>query len=146
MSQAAAKLDQLVVAVLSSSKYKFVCEDVVRSVGERELSNRRNLKEAIKSTKNKLPQIGVAYFETTINYKQALDELIWVQASFSEERFRESCMKWMCLHSSTRERLTVLDDFYKKIFSEPHPIRSVLDIACGLNLRQPTSHMIYIPT
>jgi 16S rRNA (guanine(1405)-N(7))-methyltransferase len=36
-------------------------------------------------------------------------------------------------HASTRERLPVLDSFYRTIFGALPPIHSVLDVACGLN-------------
>jgi 16S rRNA (guanine(1405)-N(7))-methyltransferase len=39
----------------------------------------------------------------------------------------------MSFHSSTRERLEILDKFYHDIFSEIPPVNSVLDLACGLN-------------
>jgi 16S rRNA (guanine(1405)-N(7))-methyltransferase len=48
------QLDQLVNAVLKSPKYKNVCEDLIKNIGMRELSKRKNLKIAVKSTKNKL--------------------------------------------------------------------------------------------
>jgi 16S rRNA (guanine(1405)-N(7))-methyltransferase len=39
-------------------------------------------------------------------------------------------MRW---HASTRERLAILDEFYSQTLATLPPIRSVLDIACGLN-------------
>jgi len=52
-------LDQLVQSVLTSSKYQRVTRDLVRTIGAQELTKRRNLKEAVKATKNKLHQIAV---------------------------------------------------------------------------------------
>jgi 16S rRNA (guanine(1405)-N(7))-methyltransferase len=39
----------------------------------------------------------------------------------------------MSLHASTNERLPILDDFYGQILADVLPIRSVVDLACGLN-------------
>ena len=39
----------------------------------------------------------------------------------------------MPAHASTRERLPVLEEFYTRAFADIRPVRSVLDIACGLN-------------
>jgi 16S rRNA (guanine(1405)-N(7))-methyltransferase len=39
----------------------------------------------------------------------------------------------MRAHASTRERLGILETFYSTIFSVLPPVRSVLDVACGLN-------------
>jgi 16S rRNA (guanine(1405)-N(7))-methyltransferase len=36
-------------------------------------------------------------------------------------------------HASTRERMPILEEFYRTIFSNLPPIDSVLDLACGLN-------------
>jgi 16S rRNA (guanine(1405)-N(7))-methyltransferase len=39
----------------------------------------------------------------------------------------------MAHHTSTRERLPILDAFYSTLFTGLPPIKSVLDLACGLN-------------
>jgi len=39
----------------------------------------------------------------------------------------------MSHHASTKERLPILDQFYATILADLPPIRSVIDIACGLN-------------
>jgi 16S rRNA (guanine(1405)-N(7))-methyltransferase len=49
------------------------------------------------------------------------------------EVLREACTRLMRLHASTRERLCILDQFYATILADLAPIRSVLDVACGLN-------------
>ena len=46
------QLDQLVAAVHASARYRAVAEPLVRGLGARELAKRRDLKEAIKATKN----------------------------------------------------------------------------------------------
>ena len=54
------RLNELVVAVLSSTKYRHVSPELVQSVGERELSIRPSVKSAVKATKNVLHQAGGA--------------------------------------------------------------------------------------
>ena len=39
----------------------------------------------------------------------------------------------MQTHASSRERLPILDEFYRETLAEIAPVRSVLDVACGLN-------------
>ena len=56
-------LDQLVQAIFASARYRDVAEEAIRNIGARELSRRRNLKEAIKATKSKLHQVCGAYID-----------------------------------------------------------------------------------
>jgi 16S rRNA (guanine(1405)-N(7))-methyltransferase len=124
-------IDVLVAAVLKSSKYGRVCEDAVRGVGERELAKGRRLKDAVKATKKKLHQVGGAYLEAGVDYAAWLDDLM--AASGNSTGFRWACAQVMGHHSSTRERLEILDEFYATVLADLPPIRSVLDLACGLN-------------
>jgi 16S rRNA (guanine(1405)-N(7))-methyltransferase len=126
-------LDQLVTTVLSSPKYQAVSEDFVRNIGAQELSKRRNLREAIKATKNKLHQVGGAYFDDRVDYASWLGELRTARHTSNHAVFMTACQQIMRYHSSTRERLPELDLFYKTTLADLSPIRSVLDVACGLN-------------
>jgi 16S rRNA (guanine(1405)-N(7))-methyltransferase len=124
-------IDKLVAAIRKSAKYRRVCEDVVRGVGERELAKGRRLKEAVKATKKKLHQVGGAYLEGRMDYADWLDDLR--AASGNSEDFRRTCFRIMGHHSSTRERLEVIDGFYGTVLFDLPPVRSVLDLACGFN-------------
>lgn len=127
------QLDQLVNAVLKSSKYRNVCEDLIENIGMRQLSKSGSLKIAIKSTKNKLHQIGGAYFLKKPNYAFWLEELRKAKESGNEDLFRRTCVEIMGYHYSTRERLDILDEFYARIFSLVPPVRSIVDVACGFH-------------
>jgi 16S rRNA (guanine(1405)-N(7))-methyltransferase len=127
----ASGVDKLVAAVRKSSRYGRVCEDVVRSVGERELAKGRRLKDAIKATKRKLHQVGGAYLDGGLDYAAWLDDL--QAASGNGADFRQVCARVMVHHASTRERLDILDEFYATVLAGLPPLRSVLDLACGLN-------------
>jgi len=126
-------LDQLLAEVLKSSKYRNVCEDLIKNIGMRELSKRRNLKISIKSTKDKLHQICGAYFLEKPSYALWLEKLRNAKKSGDEDLFRKACAEIMSCHYSTRERLSVLDQFYKGIFSLLPSIHSIMDIACGFH-------------
>ena len=127
------ELDKLVQAILRSPKYREVCEDLIRNIGSRELAARRNWKEAVKATKNKLHQVGGAYFDGRIEYARWLDELRAAADSGDRERFLRVCKEAMKHHSSTRERLGILGQFYALTLADLPAIGTVLDIACGLN-------------
>ena len=126
-------LEQLVNAVLASPKYQNVCPDFIRRIGSQELPKRRTLKDAIKATKNKLHQVGGAYLEGEAHYAAWLDELEKVSQSGDRGDFLKVCARTMSHHSSTKERLAILDRFYATTLAGLPPIRSVLDVACGLN-------------
>lgn len=126
-------LERLLSAVLKSPKYAQVCEDVIRNIGSRELATRRNLKEAIKATKNKLHQVAGAYLDRKLPYAQWQAELQAAASTGDQERLRRVCAEVMQYHSSTRERLPILDEFYARTLSALPPVSTVLDIACGFN-------------
>jgi len=125
------QLDDLVTAVINTTKYRHISPDLIYRIGTRELSVRRSTKEAIKATKNKLHQIGAAYQPSRVNYEKAKQML--VDAATSPEALKEAALDVMRLHTSTNERLSILPDFYAQIFAQLPPIHSLLDIACGLN-------------
>lgn len=133
MSADVDELIKLVQAVVGSAKYRHVCEDVIRNVGSRELARRPNLREAIKATKNKLHQVGAAYLAGRMDYDRWLEGLGTAASSGDRRRFLQVCREVMKRHSSTRERVGMLDEFYARTLAGLSGIRTVLDIACGLN-------------
>jgi 16S rRNA (guanine(1405)-N(7))-methyltransferase len=124
-------IDALVTAVCKSTKYRHICEDAVRGIGERELAKGRRLKDAVKATKRKLHQVGGAYLEGGLDYAAWLNDLR--AASENSGDFRRTCAQIMGHHASAQERLDILDEFYATVLADLPPARSVLDLACGLN-------------
>ena len=134
-------LELLVTAVQASAHYRCVAEPLIRRLGERELAKRRSLKEAIKATKNKLHQVAGAYLdEPRYDAWQAELRTAWEDDGAAtdalatmEARRQAALRRVMARHASTRERLPILDQFYAQTLAGLGPLRSVLDIACGLN-------------
>jgi 16S rRNA (guanine(1405)-N(7))-methyltransferase len=125
------QLAALVAAVLSSGKYRHVNPEFVKSIGARELAVRPNLRAAIRATKNVLHQAGGAFIDAPIRYDRALAALR--DAADDPNALRAACRTIMVAHTSTRERLPILDTFYAETLAAvPSPTR-VLDVACGLN-------------
>lgn len=128
------QLDALVAAVLSSAKYRHVSPEFVRAVGARELAIRPNLKTAVKATKNALHQAGGAFMDAPIDYGRALARLRTAAGGGSEnEAFRDACRTVMAGHTSTRERLPILESFYTATLAAVPPPGRIIDVACGLN-------------
>ena len=127
------QVERLVAAVLKSPKYTNVCEDLIRNIGGREFAKGQNLKVALKATKNKLHQIGGAYFLRKPNYALWLTKLTEAKNLGDQRLLKETCTEIMNYHHSTKERLKILDQFYMRIFSFLPHVKSIIDLACGLN-------------
>jgi len=126
-------LDALLTAVAASPKYHSVCPDLVRRIGAREWAPRAELKQAIKATKNKLHQVGAAYFPGAAAYARWEAELSQTLQSADPGSLRRVCAGIMGQHASTRERLPLLDTLFAIVLRDIAPLRSVLDVACGFN-------------
>lgn len=127
------ELDRLVEEVLASAKYRDICPDLVQYIGAQELSKRRSHKEALKSTKNKLHQVSGAYLDGHDHYARWLNQFQQGVLSGDRTILQQLCLHIMNHHTSTRERLPIMDQFYAMCMADLAPIHSVLDIACGLN-------------
>jgi 16S rRNA (guanine(1405)-N(7))-methyltransferase len=90
----------------------------------------RSFKESVKATRNKLHQVAGAYLPDRPAYGAWLAQI--ASARGIEER-SAVLRQVMAQHASTRERLPFLDSFYATLLGDLPPIRSVLDLACGLN-------------
>src|SRR6266536_1271466 len=108
------QLDTLVDAMLASSKYKHVCKELITYIGAQELSKRRNVKEALKATKNKLHQIGSAYLDSIVHYESWLNELRIAAITDNRDNLLHVFTSIINHHSSTRERLPILEQFYSE--------------------------------
>jgi 16S rRNA (guanine(1405)-N(7))-methyltransferase len=133
MTDRSQELEQLVAEVLQSAKYREVGEQIIRHIGARELQARRNLREAVKATKNKLHQIGGAYLDQRMPYARWLEEIAAAAQSGDPDRLKAACQTAMRQHASTRERQPLLEQFYAELWQIVPRSERVLDLACGLH-------------
>lgn len=126
-------LERLAAAVLASPKYRSIDPDFVRAIGGRELAHRRDWTAAVKATKSKLHQVVGAYQGARAPYAAWLDDLRAAHRLGDDGALRRACRAIMSHHAATRERLPILDQYYATICAGWPPIRSVLDLACGLH-------------
>jgi len=124
-------LEAVLAAVSASKKYRGVCPDTVRRIAARELAGRGSIKGAVKATKRHLHQIYGA-FEHELDVEAAYCSLAAAWERGEEER-RSACRAVLAQHSSTRERLPILDRFYPALWEIAGQPRTVLDLGCGLN-------------
>jgi 16S rRNA (guanine(1405)-N(7))-methyltransferase len=133
LERASADLDELVETVLAGADYRAISIDLVRWVGRQELGKYRKLKDAVKATRSRLHQIAAAYLEPRMTYDAWLAELAALPHDPQDERLMDFCRRVMQRHASTRERLPILDTFFKRTLAAIAPVHSVLDIGCGMN-------------
>lgn len=126
-------LDALVRQVQSADKYSRISPEVIRSVLVKEIPKSKNVKEIIKSTRNKLHQVGSAYQEKPIPYDALLEELQHLPADLENPLVQAFILKALSSHASTRERLPILPRFFSETLQEISSLHTILDVACGLN-------------
>ena len=126
-------LEQIVAEVQASPRYRSIHPGLVRRIAGQELAKGRKPKEAVKAVRNKLHQIGGAYQETPIDYAKLVFELAQLPAQCSDPDLQAFCRRTMQQHASTRERLPILDKIFSQALAPLAPVRSLLDLACGLN-------------
>lgn len=126
-------LDELVKLVRINEKYAHIDESLIRNLGAGELQKRSSFKEAVKSTRNKLHQVGSAFQEKPIQYTSWKEQLTGISNNLSDNKTREFLQMNKQAHASTSEREAIADIFFKQTLSSLGPIHSILDLACGLN-------------
>ena len=125
-------VDEIVQAILAVKKYRAVCPDTVRRVARRELVRCRDVKMALKETKSRLHQAYRA-FERGIDYDVAYRRLETAYDAGTTLAIEAACREVLRLHSSTRERLPILAEFYAEIWAVTGLPGTLLDLGCGLN-------------
>jgi 16S rRNA (guanine(1405)-N(7))-methyltransferase len=125
-------VEAIVQAVSAAKKYRAVCPDMVRRIAAAELSRHGSVKTALKTTRSRLHQVYGA-FERGIDYKAAYRRLEIAYGVGSEAAVKTACREVLGLHSSTQERLPILDEFYTQIWAVTSAPCTLLDLGCGLN-------------
>ena len=119
-------LEELVKSVRAGARYQAISIDLVRQVGRQELAKVQRLKEAVKNTRSKLHQVAVAYQESPIPYNRHLEALSTLPARLDDPALQDFCRKVMKQHTSTAERLPILEIFFQTILAPLPPVHSGL--------------------
>lgn len=125
-------IETIIAAVKQSKKYRDTSETTIRELATEALRQHKKPKQAEKAVRKRLHSIMAPYLGDP-DYKEAAQQLTAAFAGRDESVIRAACREIMHSHLSTRERLPILDDFYREIFAVTGKPRSILDIACGLN-------------
>lgn len=126
-------IEEVIAQVCTAAKYADISEDLVRSIALKEMIRKQPIKDTVKAVRNKLHQIGSAFQETTIPYEILFRELQQLPGSLADAETQAGLKRFMQYHTSTRERLPIVDHFFQQTLASIAPITSVLDIASGLN-------------
>lgn len=126
-------VEDIIQQVNAKKKYQQLDPDLVHFIANQESQKRATLKEAVKATTSKLHQVGWAYFHQQPDYNKLLQELAALPDDIHHPQSKQFCLDSMQVHTSTRERLPILNDFYQTILQDIQPIPSLLDLACGFN-------------
>ncbi|MCJ7694107.1 MAG: hypothetical protein MUO40_01645 [Anaerolineaceae bacterium] len=123
----------LLKSVMNNPKYKEIIPSLVERIVKDETLKNKSNSEIVKSTRSLLHQIGGAYLNSKIDYAKWLDQFRLFPPDMKDANVQHTLKVMMQLHASSKERLPILDTFYKTIFADLPPISSILDLACGLN-------------
>ncbi|MEN6528586.1 MAG: 16S rRNA methyltransferase [Anaerolineaceae bacterium] len=132
MPESMQDLDAMVNQVRKLEKYRHISPDLIRTLLQVELTKRSNPKEAIKAARSKLHQVGTAYLEAAPPFADWQNELSTLPANLDDPAVRAYLLTRLPAHASTRERLSILPDFFNTCLAGVENIHSVLDVACGL--------------
>ncbi|GAP39590.1 class I SAM-dependent methyltransferase [Flexilinea flocculi] len=124
--------EELIAEIHKGRNFRSMDQQLTRQLIVREMHSSNNRKEIVKNVKSKLYQIASAFRNEKIEDPKLFDSFA-DQTWQDQEAVKEQCLRLMKNHASTRERMPILEEFYRTIFSNLPPIDSVLDLACGLN-------------
>jgi len=126
-------LESLIDQVQKHQKYQNIHRSLVTRLSKEALHQGLKGKRAMKYVRNKLHQVGGAYFKQKVDYEQIKQDIQALPRDLNADKVKNFCLKTMGLHVSTAERLPILDTFFHNCFESISPVDSVLDLACGYN-------------
>jgi 16S rRNA (guanine(1405)-N(7))-methyltransferase len=127
-----ADLSLVVEDVRQARKYRYLCEATVRRVAAWALERGGPRKDVVKRTKRKLHQVYGAYLEQW-DPQVAGQALEGLRSDPAPRAVRDACRRILSLHSSTRERLELLETLYPALFAVTGVPGRLLDLGCGLH-------------
>jgi 16S rRNA (guanine(1405)-N(7))-methyltransferase len=132
MSTNSSEILEIVNSLKLTKKYRNIYDDTLIRIAGNMVGRYKTKKEIIKACKSKLHQIYGAYVtQGNLSY---IEKLVTDSHNYdSRESIHTTSLKILELHSSTRERIPYLLDFYTDIFNVTGRPRSITDLACGLN-------------
>ncbi len=127
------RLETLIEKVQANPKYQFISRELVSRLTEDALKKGLSGKSAVKAIRNKLHQVGGAYFRQRIDYEKPQKLVSGLPRDLKSDQVKDFCTRMMQSHASTAERLPILDHFFQTCLESIAPVTSIVDLACGMN-------------
>ncbi|MDX1412689.1 MAG: hypothetical protein R3293_00775 [Candidatus Promineifilaceae bacterium] len=127
-----ADVESIVSTIKQSKKYRDTHEETIRELVIVALTKYKSPKQATRSVRKQLHSIMAPYLGDP-DYETVSAELADAFAASNKEQIEKTCRDALYSHLSTRERLPIMEDFYRQIFQVTGTPTRILDIACGLN-------------
>lgn len=126
-------IEKMVEHVLGSRKYAAMDlpEETVQDLIRQEIAVGKNPKEVEKSMREKLHQIIAPYLGDP-DYPRE-EENLQKAAAAGDEAVKDWCLHMLSVHTSSKERIPYMEEFYRSIFKHIGIPQSILDVACALN-------------
>jgi 16S rRNA (guanine(1405)-N(7))-methyltransferase len=125
-------VEDVIRQAATSDAYRDIHPDVIRRIAENEARKGYKSRELVKSIRSKLHQVGGAYLPEMFNPQRFSAELTPLPHELTSPEIQSFCRKKMENHASTKERLPFVEHFFHDTLGDLPPIRSVIDLACGL--------------
>ena len=128
-----ADIREMTERVLHSRKYAAMNlpAETVQDLIRQEIAAGKPPKEVERSMREKLHQIIAPYLGDP---DYAAEEVCLKEAAAQgDDAVRDWCLRMLSVHTSSRERIPHLYDFYQEIFSRIGIPESILDVACAFN-------------
>lgn len=134
MKNAPKDAHSLAQSILKSRKYRGVDlpPQTVVDLIQHALNLGMKPEKAVDDAREKLHNIVAPYLGDP-DYAQAMRELDAIGKFPDDGACREFCRRMLESHASTRERIPVLEDFYRQIFAITGKPDCILDLACAMH-------------
>jgi len=123
---------EIAAALAESGKYRSLCPETLERVARWAAERHGRTAEAVKAARRKLHQVYGAF--GSVDVRKVNDVVRQIPDGASAGDVKSTCTRILSMHSSTRERLPVLERIYAQLAAMlDTPPRSILDLGCGLN-------------
>jgi 16S rRNA (guanine(1405)-N(7))-methyltransferase len=124
---------EIVHRLRESRRYGSLSEPTLVRVARWSAGAHRGRQAALKAAKRKLHQAYGAYLSPGAVAAAERAAALISEAGLSDAEQRTLCLEVLRLHASTAERVPFVDRFYADLLDGLPDVRSIVDLACGLN-------------
>lgn len=119
--------------ILQSRKYRDlgIPETTLKELFIQEASHHKNSRDVVKAVRQKFHNIMAPYLGDP-DYSQ-MARMLDQAVLDGIDQTRAVCKQILEAHASTRERLTIMEEFYPRLFEVTGIPQTILDLACGLH-------------